>query len=287
MRRKAGKATTVKSPLLQLALVATVFLSSGCSWFVADPSYTYDSPQIYDSAKLLRPYVNESELVDYFARLVRTECGEHRLVRVTVSPDRWGLKAIFNTFEPEAYSSQSVRDKSFHFYFGDPELAQLWCFNGQASVLIRSGGRTSLRPLVGGKDARRLTIKGVELTLVGFNLQPGAAHVSNSTAPRDSVWLYALVDKIPALQEAKSIHDALENELGMQVFLILRTDPVFVQYDGPAWDVFSERLPQGSATRFLDKSHIVCPPNVTGGECLSVTSPPMLPAEAWRSRHRD
>jgi hypothetical protein len=129
-------------------------------------------------------------------------------------------------------------------------------------------------------------MKGVNLTLIGVNVnrgKPTSSRPASGGRPTDFTWLYIRAKDILELDVAKSIHDELEKKIGVATFLILRTDSFFVEYDGPAADIFAKSLPEGSAVGFLQKPHIVCAPNATGGRCLLVTSPPKLPAEGWRN----
>ena len=281
---------TNRSRLFGLFPLATILMLTGCVLIDSDPSYVYQSGTVYDGARTVkRQDFRQAELLEFFSRFVDKECRERKLARLTVSPSVWSLRTTFNSALPEVDSTNSVRDGSFRLHLGNPDVAQLWCFDNEATALVRrSDGTITRHQIAGRSDAREPTIAGTKLTLIGMNLRPGTAASITPANPHlfDTVSLYVLVGKLPELSLAKSIHEELENKVGINVFLTLRTDPFFVQYAGPPWDIFTVPLPEGSAVRFLDRPHIVCPPRTTGGDCLLVTSPPMLPAEAWRSRPR-
>lgn len=258
----------------------------GCGLFSpsADPSYAYASTAVYDAAKLIKlGQFEDTDLLKLFGRFVQSECRGHKLARLIVSPNRWDLTSAFNVSFPEANPAEVIRKGLFRLHFGKPTVAQVWCFENQATVTVRRGEEITHYQLKGDRSAQELEKNGVSLMLVGANLRAGwpASNSAASERPTDTIWLYVRAMDLPKLDIAESIHEELEKETGTATFLILRTDSFFVEYDGPAWDIFAKSLPEGSATKFLDKPHIVCPPKRTGGRCLIATSPPSAPAEAW------
>jgi len=269
---------------LRFSLIPLMCGLAGC-WLVnssQDPSYSYESVTLYDSAKLAQPGDMEGpRLLALSQNFVDQECHKpgRRLARLTLSVSRLDLSNAMNVSFPEADPAEIIRDGSFRMHFRSPEIAQVWCLGDQATTIVRRSDSIKRHQLAGERDARELALEGVKLTLVGINLNPGWGSVSGRAL--DTTWFYARTAKLPELSVARSIHRQLEESTRTNAFLVLRTDSFFVEYDGPAWDIFEQSLPEGSAAEFLGKPHIVCGPKSAGGVCLEVTSPPRGPAEAW------
>ena len=220
--------------------------------------YRSELSTVLDRAELIRSG-NEFHGTDTLARLrsfVEKECLGRNLARLTLSARDADLLAATNpVMMTEADPDKVVRAGWVRFDFGIPEVAQVWCFADDATAFLRTKGGVTQRQLRGKRNARDLTFNGAALTLVGLLVQ--ARWVS----------LFARVSALPDLEVAESVHDALEERIGSPLFLTLRTDAFFYQAAGPLWDVFSDPLPRGSATAYLERLHIECPPRNSGHRC--------------------
>jgi hypothetical protein len=255
-----------------------------CAWLAppADPSYTHVSSIAYDGARQVQSSDFERNgLLGTFRQFAAAECKGRTLARLIAGGNSRVLASGLNVDFPEANPAEMVRKGLFHFDFDDPEIAQVLCFDGQETAYVRLRGNVSRFQIAGERDARELVIGGVKLTLVGFNLRVPSHDSSPEQTLPESLTLFVQADQLPDLRMAEQIHAQLETKAGTGIFLVLRTDPFFLEDDGPAWDVFAKSLPSGSAEPFLSKNRINCPPRTTGGHCLQGVAAPSLPAEHW------
>lgn len=259
--RDQGRARTSTS--LKFLIVVT-----GCGWVgcTINPSYVHVSRSLYDSRRILRrDEFDDQHLLTLFRSFVDRECRGRRLARLSVSTNEWDLILAGNSPMPELGPAAQLS----HPDSDNAEGAQVWCCDGQATAFIRRGKGSSVHhQLRGDHDARELVFGRFSLTLVGVLLPTSD----------DSIWLFLRTTVLPDLEGITAIHHDLEQRLDAKIFLVLRTDANFLLYGGPAWDIFSESLPEDWP---FGKPHAFCPPTATGGKCELVTEPPRTPAGDW------
>ena len=203
----------------------------------SDHSYTHESATLFDAARLIgADQSDEPHLLRLFERFADTECGGRRLARLTVSADDNDLEAALNVYFPEADPTKAIRAGFVSLDVGRPGLAQAWCLDDQATVIIKRKDGVLRHQIRGDHDARSLTLNGYAMTLVGVRLSP--------TIQPSMVSLFAVGSDLPEVGVAESIHAAVERKVGSGTFLYLRTDPMFAQYDGPSWDIFATQRPR-------------------------------------------
>jgi hypothetical protein len=247
----------------------------GCTLIYPDPSYVHESTHLYDAAKLVRSEdFSEQRLLEAFRTFSNTNCREPGISRMTIGTNRRDLEAALATFFPGdgADPAKIIRAGGLTLKFTYPEVAQAWCFDGNATAFVRRNDRVTRYQLRGKSDARGVALGTNVLTMIGFN-----AHINSP----EQISVYADLLELPGLDLARRFRDELEAKTGTPAFLTLRTDPFFVEYEGPTWDLFARDLPEGSAVPFLDRPQVACPPKESGGRCILVTKPPMSPAQAW------
>jgi hypothetical protein len=228
----------------------------GCRSAV-DHSYRHEYATVLDNAELIaNGKVDESNILPRLEAFVDRDCQGKALARLTVSPYDSDLVLGTNpVMMPEADPDKVISAGWVRFDFGRPEVAQVWCFGGDATAFLRTKTGVIRRQLKGKRSARDPIVNGTTVHLIG--LRVGAS----------STQLYCHATELPTLGEAQSLHHALEELIGADVSLILRTDPFFYEEGGPLWDIFSVPLPKGSAVGYLNRHHIECPPSSDSHRC--------------------
>ena len=222
----------------------------------ADSSYEHVSKSVYDAARIINPSeFTSTHLLELGKSFVSRECGGRRLARLTVSTDRKHLSEATNVELPEGLPIQLLNRK-----FARPKIAQILCFAGRATALIRQGDKVKRYQLEGEGNASEWTVQGVPLKLVGFRLRGGfspGSRVDQVGLPA-RVWLYVEAQRLPELSTVEAIRDAFQAEIGAPTYLILRTDPFFSDYEGPWTDIFAVPLPIFSREVFLSSPYVTC-----------------------------
>jgi hypothetical protein len=146
---------------------------------------------------------------------------------------------------------------------GRLNVAQVLCIRGNATVSIRRGLVLEQHQLAGTRDARKWNLKNLDVQLVGFSVHSGGGE-----------WIsaFARLKYLPDLDTAASIRDRIEEEVGVQTLLIVRTDPFFWDAGGPKFDVFEVPVPQISAGEFLVRPYVSCPPSEERKPCRMKSS---------------
>jgi hypothetical protein len=198
-----------------------------------------------------------------FTRFVATQCTQGRLARLTVVTNLRDLINTSNVSLPEmplkGIPSILKADPSLlGSGLDEPTVAQVLCFDGQASALVRRGGQVSKLQIDGSRDPREPMLGGLRARIVGFRLRPAPPGTSHSAL--DILSVYLRTSALPELAAAKAARAELERRIGTKTYLILRTDPFFFDYDGPRTDIFEQTIPRVSSAEFLCKPYIVCWP---------------------------
>ncbi len=236
-----------------------------------DASYSQESSHVYDEARLIpQEDFTSPSLLNEFRRFVTAECGKRTLARLILASSQGDLaKAVNVSFVLDDMTSEAVA----RFTSSNPTLlgqnigklnvAQGLCIGGNATVNIRSGRGIEQHQLAGTRDARKWHLKTVDIQLVGFSLHSGGGE-----------WIsaFARLRYLPDLDTAASIRDLIEEQIGVQTLLILRTDPFFWDAGGPKFDVFEAPVPEISAGEFLVRPYISCPPSEERKPCRLKTS---------------
>jgi hypothetical protein len=236
--------------------VGLAFCTLGCRR-VTDHSYTHEYATIVDRAELIpNLMIDGRDTLSRLQSFVDQECPGKTLARLTVSSHDSDLLLATNpVMMPETAPAKVISAGWVRFDFGRPEVAQVWCFGGDATAFLRTKGGLIQRQLKGERSARDPVVNGETVHLIGMRVRTS------------SVTLYCHTRELPVLEVAQSLHHALEEKIGANISLILRTDYFFYQEDGPLWDVFSDPLPTASAVGYLNRPHIECPPSRDSHHC--------------------
>jgi hypothetical protein len=229
-----------------------------------DASYTKKSVHVYDTAMVItRAEFENRDLLDRFGRFVRSQCQGRQLARMIVSTKNLDLVRSTNTELPSVVGDLRTLERGL----GPLNVAQVMCFGGQATALIRRGDSIERYQIAGNRDSLKVNGLGMDLLLVGLRLHPGA-DISDATHTfPDRVWLYAKTKDLPDIRRAATVHAALQRQIGIPTYLIVRTDSFFFDYDGPLCDVFEMPTPKISKSEFLARPFVVCHPDRPAQPC--------------------
>lgn len=217
-------------------------------------SYLQESRYVCDAARVLPSTTFEpSHVRGVLKQFVRSECAGRKLARLTLAASDRDLRLVGNANLPSRLPNpapDSARQESL-------AAAQVMCFGDLATAWVRQHGVVTRYQLLGVGDAREIVRRPVNMKLVGFRLRPGWKDGVGTPAP-DRVWLYAQVDELPDLDTAARIYSAFESQLGVVVYLVIRTDSLFFHYDGPYFDAFTVPVPEISDQEYLARPLITC-----------------------------
>lgn len=226
-------------------------------------SYRRECPQIYDTATVSSSGSFEAaHAIEALKRFTASECDCHTLARMIVAATDRDLGRATNSeffFPVPGPLLREARRAS-------PNVAQVLCFGGRATGFLRHGRTVTQYQLRGVGDAREVTKRSVSMTLVGFRLRPGWTTGGGPPAP-NRVWLYVKVGSLPDLETAGRIRADFERQIGVQVYLVMRTDGLFFGNDGPVYDVFAGLPPETSDEEYLARPFIACMPGSDAGPC--------------------
>jgi hypothetical protein len=251
--------------LLQFCAVTLAGIAFG-----QDGSYTFESANIHDTARLVEPamFAPDPLLSELRAFAVR-ECNQRIIARLIVAATPRDLAAAVNAQFMEM-SSTGVANASLSSpgVLGQNvvtlRVAQVLCVGGDATAIIRQGKDVTQYQLAGSHDSRKWNVRGLNFTLVGFHLHGDDA----------DIWMQAFVrtEVLPNIETAAAIRDEIERRTGIQTLLAVRTDPFFWDMGGPKFDVFEVPVPRISGQEFLTRPYISCPPAREHQPCRIRTS---------------
>jgi hypothetical protein len=253
----------------EAACLGCVALISGMIYLPAhaqDASYLRESTHIYDEARIIdqKDFAPPS-LLKEFRHFATVECGRRKLARLTLAPSQNDLaRAVNVSFVLDDLTSEGVariassNPTLLGQNIGRLSVAQAYCMSGNVTAVIRNEFSIERHQLAGRKDSRELNLGKLDVRLVGFNLHGG----------RDE-WISAFVRVkfLPDLDTAAAIRDLIEEQIGVQALLVLRTDPFFWDMGGPKFDPFEVPVPEISAGEFLIRPYISCPPSEERKPC--------------------
>jgi hypothetical protein len=234
-------------------------------------TYEESSERIYDAAKLVEPSVFlEDHLRDLMRQFTSIECKNRKLSRLIVAVDQRDLANITNVNVPPIRVSlipDFVSPKSDLLQCEKLRrpVAQVLCFDGNATAAVRRDGKLTRFQLAGEHDSWDLTLLGVRLKLVGLRLHIIPSNIP--ARPLDQVWIYTRTEILPSLEKAKDMRREIEAYLGVHTTLFIRTDPFFITHEGPLCDPFEEPRSKMSKQQFLSEPYIACWSEEGGGEC--------------------
>ena len=237
------------------------------------------SARIYDARQVVKAQAfTPAQLSVLFAQFVSARCGQGKLARFTVSTNLRDLMNTSNVSLPEM-SRKGIPNilkldpSLLGNGLGEPSVAQVMCFDGQANALVRRSGQVSDFQIEGTRDPRELVLGDLHARLVGFRLRQAPPNTSHSVV--DMLSVYVRTPALPELAVAKTARAELERRTGTRTYLFLRTDPFFFDADGPRTDIFERPIPSVSSAVFLRRPYITCWPKGGGDEpsCKLVPSP--------------
>ncbi len=252
--------SSFRSAALAWALIETCVAST------QDVSYKRESSRVYDEGRVVEAKLfSPSTLLEQFRAFATAECSGRKLARLIVAPTQVELaKAINVSFVLDDMTSAAIEK----FVLANPALlgqdvgrlnvAQVLCVGENATAMIRSGDRVEQHQISGPADSRKWSVRGTEVTFVGFSVHAGAREWI-------SAFLRTLV--LPDPETAAAIRDDLERRTGIRTYLILRTDPFFWDMDGPKFDAFEVPVPRISSKEFLTRPFVSCPPSDNQKPC--------------------
>ena len=241
-------------------------------------AYEHASVNVYDAARVIGyGGFSRPALLERFKSFSAGQCADRRLARWIVAADERSLMNSINVHLPPLR-----RDRIANLLRADPTLiganlgpmtaAQVLCFGGSVTALVRQGDRLTRYQLGGSQDSREVNLRGQQLTIVGFELDsvPRTVAKDDPSSLPDQVWIYARMHALPTLEGATVLRSDLESLIGVQTRLVVRTDPFFFDYRGPRTDVFEVPTANISTEQYLNRPYIVWWP---GGGCRLVESP--------------
>jgi hypothetical protein len=234
------------------------------------------SGRIYDARQVVRPEAfTTAQLSALFSQFASARCGQGRLARLTVTTNLQDLINTSNVSLPEmprkGIPNILKADPSLiGIGLNEPSVAQVLCFDGQASAFVRHGGQVSEFRISGSRDPRELILGELHARIVGFRLRPALTGTSHSAS--DVLSVYVRMSALPELVAAKAAHAELALRTGSWTVLVLRTDPFFFDYDGPRTDLFEKSIPNASSAEFLVRPYIVCWPEGKASSCKLLRS---------------
>jgi hypothetical protein len=222
-------------------------------------SYKRSSALVYDAAVLIKPSDFDAGLLrETFDRFASQECGTRKLARMIVATSERDLGDAINAILPGAVSESQIHSAQSR----NLKVAQVLCFEGRITSFVRDGRAIRRDALRGSADSRNVTVEGMPLTIIGFRLRAESLQAAPSVpnALPDRVWLYARAKVLPSAQLAAQIHASLQRRVGVQLYLIVRTDPYFFDFDGPICDLFETSAGESYTKALLAQPSMVCTP---------------------------
>lgn len=248
-----------------LAAVLLFGVSLGCSR-PAEWSRVVVGRHVVDEAHLISgDNFNAQWLADRFKAFSAQRCGPGELSRLLVGTNRRDIEASLNQYPGEIGSGAVARLASDPALLGsDVErrtIAQVICFDGTITQYIRQGIQVWSNRVSGDHDAWQFTIEGLACQIVGIRVV-----VSEQG---DRLVAYVRAAGSPDAVKVVQLRDLLKAKTGAPVTVIMRTDPFFSLFEGPACDPFEAPWPISLAQGTYERKYVACGPEDAARQCVN------------------
>jgi hypothetical protein len=178
----------------------------------------------------------DSNLTALFTKFAKEQESKHRLSRLTVSFRESDILYALTGVGALEYSNPLPNRQPGPTHFA----AQLFCLNGAASALIKTGAHVTRIQILGNRDPREVSVGTRTVRLISFKIHAASdlLDARRSKTGQDWIKLHALAQPLLTIPEAESLYATLKTSLGTEALsLNVEPDRDFEDYEGPPFDL--------------------------------------------------